>query len=455
MKKHLLLTAVTAFILSFSASAQCLASFTWAQTQPNQVVFTDASIPPNPNATWYLWDFGDNQQGWGPNQQTHVYTVPGVYVVCLSITDSLTQLNCSYCDTVTVTGSVICNLYAQVQQVSSATCSTCPDGSAAVATWNGTAPFSYQWSTGATTPSISGLAPGIYTCCVTDANGCTACDSLNISWANASSCAITFTSSVTGSYAFFNATTSNTNANPGVVWDFGDMTYGYGASVWHMYSQSGTYAVCATVTDSLTQCTSTYCDSVQVTIVPVNCSANFVVQMDSVNTNQAWIYNLSTGSSTMTYQWLWGDNTSDTTAYPAHVYQNTGSYNVCLIVVDQATSCTDTMCQLLWVPRLTQQASQAPFYVNVVVPLSMGITLPGVTAELWTLYPNPANEVLNVTGIISGNETYMITDLAGRTVAAGRFNSNVIDITSLSSGTFIFTLVKENGESESKRFIRQ
>jgi len=36
----------------------------------------------------------------------------------------------------------------------------------------GTAPYSYSWSTGATTPSLNGLCPGIYTGTVTDANGC-------------------------------------------------------------------------------------------------------------------------------------------------------------------------------------------------------------------------------------------------------------------------------------------
>jgi hypothetical protein len=44
----------------------------------------------------------------------------------------------------------------------------------------GTMPYSYSWSTGANTPNIDNLAAGTYTLNVTDANGCTASASVNI-----------------------------------------------------------------------------------------------------------------------------------------------------------------------------------------------------------------------------------------------------------------------------------
>ncbi|MBL7925958.1 MAG: T9SS type A sorting domain-containing protein [Bacteroidia bacterium] len=46
-------------------------------------------------------------------------------------------------------------------------------GSASVAASDGTAPYSYMWSNGATDASITGLAANTYTVTVTDANGCT------------------------------------------------------------------------------------------------------------------------------------------------------------------------------------------------------------------------------------------------------------------------------------------
>lgn len=53
------------------------------------------------------------------------------------------------------------------------TCFGAADGSAAISVQGGTPPIGFQWSTGATTPTITGLSGGIYTVSVTDANGCT------------------------------------------------------------------------------------------------------------------------------------------------------------------------------------------------------------------------------------------------------------------------------------------
>ncbi len=51
---------------------------------------------------------------------------------------------------------------------------TCSDdrGSITIRPSNGTPPYTYLWNTGATTSVISGLAPGVYSVTVQDANGC-------------------------------------------------------------------------------------------------------------------------------------------------------------------------------------------------------------------------------------------------------------------------------------------
>ncbi|MBK6903483.1 MAG: T9SS type A sorting domain-containing protein [Saprospirales bacterium] len=62
------------------------------------------------------------------------------------------------------------------------------DGTATSNPTGGTSPYSYVWSTGAITSSITGLAPGNYTVTVEDANGCTAIKSVAI---NSFDCALT------------------------------------------------------------------------------------------------------------------------------------------------------------------------------------------------------------------------------------------------------------------------
>lgn len=53
------------------------------------------------------------------------------------------------------------------------TCNGAADGIAAVTVGGGTLPYTYLWSSGGSSSSITGLGPGTYTVTVTDANGCT------------------------------------------------------------------------------------------------------------------------------------------------------------------------------------------------------------------------------------------------------------------------------------------
>lgn len=66
----------------------------------------------------------------------------------------------------------------------SSTCSTCPDGSAAVSPTGGTAPYTYLWSNGSLSNSITNTLPGTYFVTVTDANGCEITDSVLIDFSS-------------------------------------------------------------------------------------------------------------------------------------------------------------------------------------------------------------------------------------------------------------------------------
>jgi PKD repeat protein len=242
-------------------------------------------------------------------------------------------------------------------------------------------------------------------------------------------------------------------------WSWGDnnSTFNHTSNgINHIYANPGSYYVCVTVYDSANMCTSTFCDSVTVwgNVLPVNCDANFVIYPDSVNTNQAWGYNLSTGAPGMTYQWYWGDNSPvDYAQFPTHVYSATGSYNICLVVLDTANQCTDTMCTLLWVPRLSQQAASAPFYVNIIPTGPTGIQ--EQSHELFTLYPNPASTEIKLKSdyTLQGRQ-FIILDVTGRNVIAGTVTGTTIDINALDKGMYIVQIANGKGGFSSQRFMK-
>lgn len=66
----------------------------------------------------------------------------------------------------------------------SSTCSNCPDGTASVSPTGGTAPYSYLWSDGSTTNSITNALPGTYNVTITDANGCEITESVTINFSS-------------------------------------------------------------------------------------------------------------------------------------------------------------------------------------------------------------------------------------------------------------------------------
>lgn len=73
------------------------------------------------------------------------------------------------------TATYTVTIYPDLDVTISATDASCgvDDGTATAIVSGGEGPYAYAWSNGETTASIDGLAPGLYTVMVTDANGCT------------------------------------------------------------------------------------------------------------------------------------------------------------------------------------------------------------------------------------------------------------------------------------------
>jgi PKD repeat protein len=249
----------------------CQASYTWNQTNPNVVSFTSTSTNVNPN-TFYTWSYGDaSPNTYGQYPSPHTYSIPGTYTVCLYISDSTFSNNCnsSYCDTVNVTGSIICNLNMTLGGTN-ASCASCTDGTASLTSVSGgTAPYVYSWSTGATTAGIYNLSPGTYTLCITDANSCHACDTVTVGVNPSGPCHAYFTltpdTTNPGNYWANNMSTGSTFMT--FTWSWGDSSPNDTlATPSHTYPGPGLYTICLTVHDS--SCTSTYCDTLTAVRLP-------------------------------------------------------------------------------------------------------------------------------------------------------------------------------------------
>jgi Secretion system C-terminal sorting domain/Immune inhibitor A-like, MAM domain len=107
-----------------------------------------------PNST-YVWNTTETTIG------IYVNTTGQYYV---TVTDNAT--GCVSSDTIVVTETDIVLSATFVEEISGS------DGSVDLTVSNGTSPYAYNWSNGATTEDLTGIAGGAYNVIVTDSNGC-------------------------------------------------------------------------------------------------------------------------------------------------------------------------------------------------------------------------------------------------------------------------------------------
>jgi hypothetical protein len=117
----------------------------------------------------------------------------------------------------------------------------------------------YLWSVGTTTQSIQVFIADTFEVEVTDANGCSASDTIVVGLYPNPTAAFTQTS-VSQTTTFTNTSTGATS----YFWDFGDGNTSTAMDTIHTFTTPGTYNVCLTVTSS-NGCTASTCTSVTVT----------------------------------------------------------------------------------------------------------------------------------------------------------------------------------------------
>jgi hypothetical protein len=151
-----------------TATASVLNNSSCFQSSDGSAYATSSiSVPPYT----YLW------MPTGGNSQTASNLSAGNYT-CL-VTDST---GCAASAYVTITEPSL--LVSTISSSGDASCSSCNDGWAVADAFGGIGPYTYSWSTTPvqTTFSATALLPGNYTVCVTDNHGCSACDTVIITY---------------------------------------------------------------------------------------------------------------------------------------------------------------------------------------------------------------------------------------------------------------------------------
>ena len=123
-----------------------------------------ATSTPSGGTSPYAYDWTPGSPS-GDGTSSIINLCPNTYTV------TVTDFNgCTNSQSVTITQPPVLSAGATFTNV---TCNGVCDGTATSAPSGGTAGYTFLWSTGAVSSSISGLCPGSYTVTVTDANLCT------------------------------------------------------------------------------------------------------------------------------------------------------------------------------------------------------------------------------------------------------------------------------------------
>jgi PKD repeat protein len=282
---------------SVGGNVNCSFSSSASGTFPDTVNFINTSSGMVMN---YMWDFGDGSPISTMQNASHVYTVPGNYLACLTTTD-MNGILCSVCQNITITAPQNCQANFQVAT----------SGLTAYFVENSLntnlSAMNYQWSFGDGTsstsrfPSHNYAVQGNYNAClfITDNLTCvdSICSTVSVDTFSLVGCMAEFLFTETQPYAITLVNTSF-GWGPSFNWDFGDGDTSNLQYPTHTYTNTGSYAICLEVSDT-TGCLNTFCDSLtvdslgniiargiigfSVTVVPPSALSTFISQAENSN----------------------------------------------------------------------------------------------------------------------------------------------------------------------------
>jgi len=303
--------------------------------------------------------------------------------------------------TCTVNQSVVLPFSASITSQTNASCNGLTDGSATVSAIDGTAPFTYAWSNGATTATINNLSSGIYTVTLTDGTSLTTSTSVTI----------------TEPTALIAATVVDSNISCNGLSDGGATASATGGTTPYSYAWSnaattpsitgisaGTYTV--TITDN-NGCTAT--NSATIT-EPAGLILQAIVD-SNVTCNGFSDGGASAGALLgtfpHTYTWSNGATTPSITGVTANTYS---------VTVTDNNGCTATNSVTITEPAALIATTVVDSNTSCNGFANGGATASatgGTTAYSYT-WSNAATTV-SITGVVAGTYTVTVTDANGCT----------------------------------------
>jgi len=329
-----------------NTNSPCQAAFV-AYPDSNAVYsyhFIDQSVG---NITNWNWNFGDGQFSILQNP-SHVYSQPGMYMVCLNIQSADSTCFSYTCDTIVVGNTPPCNaefsyFHFQTDPMTIHFTNASVGGNG-VNLWY----FGDGASSTEENPIHTYQQTGQYFVGLSIGDSASGCfdytyELIQVGDSVAEPCQAAFTafpdSNALYSYHFIDQSTGNIISR---LWDFGDGATSTEQNPMHTYQANGTYNVCLTIHGADSICSDIFCDSVYVG-TGSGCQANFSYTISPPPGNRTVVFTDLSLSLPTSWLWNFGDGTSDTVQNPAHTYSNPGTYNVCLQITEG--NCTSIFCQ--------------------------------------------------------------------------------------------------------------
>ena len=201
------------------------------------------------------------------------------------------------------------------------TCFGLNNGTASIMGMSGTPPYTYHWSTGANTPSVSGLAPGNYTVTVTDANGCSNFTNILITQPPVLGCTSTTVNAACGLAGSATVFPSGGTPPYSIVWNTGSTSF-------TITGMPGTYT--ATLTDA-NGCTKPVTVTIGGTNTTLTVTATVITNAGCTVGGKA-MASASGGSGNYAFSWDNGQSTA--------MASNLSAGNHSVTVTDITTGCT-------------------------------------------------------------------------------------------------------------------